>query len=45
MKEVLPGLVISRSGEAKTQAVGGRTAVGIVKVSRRVLLIEPGVFG
>jgi hypothetical protein len=29
-------LVISLSGEAKTQAVGRRTAEGIVKVIRRI---------
>jgi hypothetical protein len=39
------GLGVSQSGEAKTQAVGKRTTVGIVKVSRQKLLIEPVIFG
>lgn len=39
------GLVVSPSGEAKTQAVGKRTTAGIVKVIRQALLTEPGNLG
>ncbi len=35
------GLVVSPSGEAKTQAVGKRTTASIVKVNGPVLLTEP----
>jgi hypothetical protein len=39
------GLVVSPSGEAKTQAVGKRTTVSIVKVNGPVLLTAPVRFG
>ncbi len=39
------GLVVSPSGEAKSQAVGKRTSASIVKVIWRGLLTEPGIFG
>lgn len=39
------GLVVSPSGEAKSQAAGKRTTASIVKVNWRGLLTEPGIFG
>jgi len=38
-------LVVSPSGEAKTQAVGKRTSASIVKVNWPVLLTEPAILG
>ena len=38
-------LEVSPSGKAKSQAVGKRTSVSIVKVNWQVLLTEPGILG